>query len=90
MSVPHLVAHGLIEQAKEIYQSDHSGGCRILSMGDQCQCVLCRLDALHEVLNKEYPLTDACPDCGSRVEVRKPTCGPACIQCPDCGWVSNL
>jgi hypothetical protein len=30
--------------AKSLYQTLHSGGCRILSLGDNCKCFLCQIE----------------------------------------------
>lgn len=35
-----------LTQAKEEYQKLHSGGCRMPSQGDICECFLCRMDKL--------------------------------------------
>jgi hypothetical protein len=33
-------------RAKDVYRALHSGGCRLLSRGDACDCFLCRIDDL--------------------------------------------
>ena len=33
-----------LEKAKEIYRSIHSGGCDIMTKGDECGCFLCQCD----------------------------------------------
>lgn len=35
-----------LDAAKEAYRAVHSGECRMFSKGEECQCVLCRLDKL--------------------------------------------
>lgn len=35
-----------LEKAKEVYKEFHSGGCRMYSKGDACECFLCRVDNL--------------------------------------------
>ncbi len=37
-----------IEEAKTIYRSLHSGGCRMLSQGDACECFLCQMDQVKQ------------------------------------------
>lgn len=33
-----------LAHAKNIYQTLHSGGCKMLSQGDDCTCFLCQVD----------------------------------------------
>lgn len=44
-SCPSIIADRLKEQWRAI----HSGGCKIVSMGDKCQCHLCLIDRLREL-----------------------------------------
>jgi len=59
-----------IEKAKEIYRSIHPGGCRIISKGDSCVCVLCQCDhavdrhLTQQCSGRETPI---CPHCGNKV-----------------------
>lgn len=33
-----------LEWTKEVYRGLHIGGCRMLSLGDECNCFLCQID----------------------------------------------
>lgn len=45
----------ILKRAQEIYRSIHSGGCKILSLGDECKCLLCQIDGLISELAEEPP-----------------------------------
>lgn len=35
-----------LQEAKKRYREFHSGGCRMLSQGEECECFLCEIDKL--------------------------------------------
>lgn len=43
-------AHDALELVKHRHREDHSGGCRMLSKGDDCDCTLCLCDRAHCVI----------------------------------------
>jgi hypothetical protein len=48
------VVYGL-QRAKWIYREKHSGGCSMPSLGDECDCFLCRVDRECIALQKGTP-----------------------------------
>lgn len=45
-------AHFAFDSAKECYKELHSGGCRMLTEGDNCQCFLCRIDNYKKIISE--------------------------------------
>lgn len=43
--------HRATETVKEAYRKKHPGGCRMLSQGNGCRCVLCLCDEIHAILD---------------------------------------
>jgi hypothetical protein len=40
-----MAGHELaLDKAQSMYRRLHSGGCRVLSRGDECACFLCQVD----------------------------------------------
>lgn len=35
-----------LQHSKTVYRRIHTGGCRMLSKGDMCECFLCQIDNL--------------------------------------------
>lgn len=46
-------AHKLLEAVKKLEMDLHTGGCRILSLGGGCTCILCVCDELRELLRSQ-------------------------------------
>ena len=50
---PHpLSAEMIAAQLREQWRAIHSGGCKIISMGDGCECHLCLIDRLEALKEK--------------------------------------
>jgi hypothetical protein len=52
-------AHAAIENVKNLYRARHSGGCRMPSQGDKCDCFLCACDnTLQSYIETDKRLND--------------------------------
>ena len=45
-------AHEVLERIKAAWREKGPGGCKILSLGDGCPCVLCLVDSIHEFVQQ--------------------------------------
>lgn len=39
----------IVKKLREQWKTEHRGGCRILNIGDKCECHLCLIDRLQEL-----------------------------------------
>ena len=54
---PHpLSAEIIADRLREQWRPFHSGGCKIISMGDKCECHLCLIDRLESLAKDKVQL----------------------------------
>ncbi len=52
-------AYEALEEIKRRHQEDHSGGCRILSLGDKCPCTMCLCDNVRRFIKEGTNASDS-------------------------------
>ena len=45
-------AYEALEEIKKRHSAEHSGGCRILSLGDKCPCTMCLCDNVRRFIKE--------------------------------------
>ena len=53
-------AHLLIEEVKDSFREKATVGCRMLSLGDECRCVLCLCDQVHNLISGKSETCGCC------------------------------